>query len=304
MTRRKTGASEGRAHRFGGDWTSEKLDILRGYLVGYTTALKNQPFKTGYIDAFAGTGYRTVKQTDPEEGLLFPELAEDAPQGMLDGSAKLALQVVPRFDSYIFIEKDKDRCRELEKLKLEFPSLSSDIDIQPMDANRAIQGLCKKKWDRHRAVLFLDPYGMDVEWATIQGVAATAAIDLWLLFPLGIGVNRLLPRSGKIPASWRNRLNSLLGTDDWYNEFYEQETSEDLFGIEETTSVKKGIEVISRYFVSRLETVFPGVSPNPRILMNSTGSPLYLLCFAVGNPSKSAQKIALRIANSLLLKKV
>jgi three-Cys-motif partner protein len=49
------------AHRFGGDWTTEKLTILGGYLSAYTTALKKQKFKTGYIDAFAGTGYPIVR---------------------------------------------------------------------------------------------------------------------------------------------------------------------------------------------------------------------------------------------------
>ncbi len=34
----------------------EKLRILERYLDAYTTALKNQPFKLMYIDAFAGTG--------------------------------------------------------------------------------------------------------------------------------------------------------------------------------------------------------------------------------------------------------
>ena len=43
--------------------------------------------------------------------------------------------------------------------------------------------MCDKDWSLHRAVLFLDPYGMQVEWATIEAVAKTKAIDLWLLFP-------------------------------------------------------------------------------------------------------------------------
>jgi three-Cys-motif partner protein len=74
-----------------------------------------------------------------------------------------------------------------------------------------VQKLCDKDWTSRRAVLFLDPYGMQVEWRTIEAIAATKAIDLWLLFPLGIGVNRLLTKSGDIPESWRNRLNLLLG---------------------------------------------------------------------------------------------
>lgn len=28
-------------HLFGGDWTTEKLDMVKRYLVSYTTALKN-----------------------------------------------------------------------------------------------------------------------------------------------------------------------------------------------------------------------------------------------------------------------
>jgi len=42
---------------FGGPWTQHKLKILELYLDAYTTALKNQPFKLVYIDAFAGTGH-------------------------------------------------------------------------------------------------------------------------------------------------------------------------------------------------------------------------------------------------------
>ena len=76
---------------FGGDWTSAKLQVLAAYLKSYTTALKNQPFTTGYIDAFAGSGYRDARRKDSNEsssqGLLFPDLAEPEPQDLLEGSA-------------------------------------------------------------------------------------------------------------------------------------------------------------------------------------------------------------------------
>jgi hypothetical protein len=49
----------GKAHSFGGDWTTTKLDVLAEYLRSYTTALKDKPskehpFAKAYIDAFAG----------------------------------------------------------------------------------------------------------------------------------------------------------------------------------------------------------------------------------------------------------
>lgn len=298
MGTRKRPTSRGKAHRFGGDWTTTKLRILREYLKGYTTALKNTPFRTAYIDAFAGTGYRTLREDAGAPNLVFPDLAADAPQALLDGSARLALQVSPRFDKYIFIERSAERCRELEGLKLQFPALATDVDVRRGEANAEIRTLCAKDWSANRAVLFLDPYGTQVEWATIEAVAATKAVDLWVLFPLGIGVNRLLTRTGEIPPSWRRRLDTLLGTDAWYDAFYRVEHTPTLFDSQETRVVKATIETIGRYFNGRLEGIFAGVSDEPRVLLNSANCPLYLLCFAVGN-AKGAP-IALRIANHLL----
>jgi three-Cys-motif partner protein len=301
MTRRKQGATtETGSHRFGGDWTETKLEILRRYLEGYSTALKKQSFKTAYIDAFAGSGYRSSEQEDEEGSLLFPDLAEEAPQRFLEGSARLALRVEPGFDAYVFVERHAGRYQQLKTLPEEFPERADAIKIRQGEANEVIQKLCAKNWTKSRAVLFLDPYGMQVEWATIEKVAQTGAIDLWLLFPLGIGVNRLLPRSGQIPSGWRSRLDRFLGTDDWYQTFYRTQTSSNLFGDEETTIVKAKMEEIGEYFVNRLKSVFPGVAPKPKVLMNSAGCPLYLFCFAIANPNPKAQAIALRIANHIL----
>ncbi len=299
----------GKAHRFGGDWTTEKLEVLAKYLSSYTTALKDkpsrqQPFRKGYIDAFAGTGYRDAHRddypADSSQTLLFPDLAGQEPQDLLDGSARLALKTEPRFDRYVFIEQSEKRCADLKFLKSEFPALADDIEIRRGDANLEIQKLCRMTWRSHRAVLFLDPYGMQVEWKTIEAIAGTQAIDLWLLFPLGIGVNRLLTRSGEIPEPWRLRLNLLLGTEDWYEEFYSFESTPTLFGGADERVVKASTQTIGRYFNDRLKKIFPAVAEEPKVLRNSANSPLYLLCFAAGNPNGAP--IALRIANHLLKK--
>lgn len=293
---------DGREHQFGGDWTTQKLGVLASYLKSYTTALENKPsadrpfFKT-YIDAFAGTGYRKPAR-ESQDTPLFPDLAENEPQGLLDGSARLALQTAPAFDRYVFIERSQARCASLEGLKSEFPQLSARIQVQRGEANEQIQALCKGvNWDSRRAVLFVDPYGMQVEWKTLVAVAETKAIDLWLLFPLGMGVNRLLTKNpGDIPESWRNRLDLLLGTPDWADEFYRVKTTPTLFGPDEEL-VKAKMETIGKYFNDRLKEVFAGVA-EPGILRNSVNNPLYLFCFAVGN--ERGKPIALRIAQHLL----
>ncbi len=184
---------DAKRHQFGGHWTTQKLDVLAGYLKSYTTALKDKPspqnpFQKAYIDAFAGSGYRGARRSkdDPNgpQSLLLPDLAADEPQDLLAGSAKRALQTDPPFDRYIFIDKSRVRCEHLEELKNEFQDLADIIDIQQGDANSKIQGFCREDWSSRRAVLFLDPYGMQVEWESVAAVAKTQAIDLWLLFPL------------------------------------------------------------------------------------------------------------------------
>lgn len=146
-------------------------------------------------------------------------------------------------------------------------------------------------------MLFLDPYGMQVEWKTIEAVAATKAIDLWLLVPLGMGMNRLAPKSGRLPESWRQRMDAFLGTADWYDEFYKVETKPTLFG-DQLVQVKASMDVMARYFNNRLKQVFAGVAEEPGVLWNSSKNPLYMFCFAVGN--ERGKDIALRIANHLL----
>ena len=288
-------------HRFGGDWTAAKLRVLGSYLAAYRTALSKTPFRVGYIDAFAGTGYRSPSRVERPDSLdqldLFPDLAEVPTQELLDGSARIALRVQPGFDRYVFIEKREDRCQSLEALRDEFPNAAPDIRIRRGEANDEIRKICDANWSGYRAVLFLDPYGMQVEWTTIQAIAATRAIDLWLLFPLGMGVNRLLTRSGDIPESWQHRLDVLLGTTEWRDEFYRFEIYPDLFGGAPERVTKASMDVIGRYFEERLRGVFAGVA-TPGVLRNSSNAPLYLLCFASGNPRGA--KIAARIAKHLL----
>lgn len=286
---------------FGGDWTEEKLTRIRKYLSAYTTALSKQPFRTAYIDAFAGTGYRQLRQERRPSELMFPELLEEDAQSFLQGSAQIALQTQPRFSKYFFIEQDAARFSELAKLKEGYPSVAADIILVNSDCNAYLQDLClNRNWKNNRAVLFLDPFGMQVEWKTIEAIASTQAIDLWILFPLGVAVNRLLRRDGKIDEILRRKLDTLFGTTDWFDAFYETRTEPTLFGEEPRLRKVADLERIGRYFVDRLKTIFAGVAEAPLPLYNSRNNPLYLLCFAAGNPRGAP--IAVKIAQDILRK--
>ncbi|MBD1879441.1 three-Cys-motif partner protein TcmP [Coleofasciculus sp. FACHB-T130] len=286
---------------FGGDWTEEKLSRVRKYLAAYATIMKEYNFQYAYIDAFAGTGYRTLKQSEDETTLMLPELVEPESKKFLEGSTRIALQIQPRFSKYIFIEKDESKINELNKLKMEFKHLSNDIRIINEDANIYINNLCDRNWESHRAVLFLDPFGMQIRWETITAIARTKAIDLWYLFPVGVAVNRLLKKDGNINDSIRKRLDETFGTTDWYDRFYQKREEISLFGGYYSVTEKiVDCNLIGQYFVERLNTVFEGVAKNPLLLVNSKNTPLYLLCFAAAN--KKAAKTAIKIAQDILKK--
>jgi three-Cys-motif partner protein len=299
----------GEVHTFGGQWTEDKLQILAKYLEAYTTALSKTRFLIGYIDAFAGARYWTSKQAvaraeskrEREHNQISLDLTDDDlggddSQRLRKGSAMRALQVSPRFGRYIFIEKNSKRVSDLEKMR-QGSEYSADIQVLGGDGNDALLLLCQKDWASRRAVLFLDPYGMTVNWDTIEAVAHTKAIDMWLLFPLGSALNRMLTKSGDIPESWEQKLNAFLGTDKWRDAFYLPAAQGSLFGQAPDERVKISLNKIGEYFVARLKTAFPHVA-KPGVLRNSNGAPLFLLCFAAGN--EKGGKIALKIAEHLL----
>lgn len=291
-------------HRFGGNWTEQKLECVKKYLHAYTTIMSNYPFQFAYIDAFAGTGYRETESDEDPNELMFPDLVSPEVASFHDGSARNALEVKPSFMKYVFIEKNINRHAELQELKKEFllnAEFSEDmIECVHGDANEYLKGLCKKNWKNHRALVFLDPYGMQVEWKTIESIADTRAIDLWILFPLGT-VNRLLKKNGEIQPVLRARLDLFFGEPDWYEVFYQLAKQISFFDEEQWQKTENIFATIEEYFIERLQEIFKGVATNPLSLRNSKNVPLYLLCFAAGNPrgAPTAVKIAQQILEGM-----
>ena len=296
-------------HSFGGPWTEDKLQRIDDYLDAYMTIfsgnLRASKLNTIYLDAFAGTGFRTSPVAeDRAEGSLFEDALEDPDADSLKkGSAYVALRTKPPFGRYIFVDRNPAHAESLAALRQEFPELADRISVLAADANTFLQEWCRKtNWKVNRAVVFLDPYGMQVDWSTIEAIAATKAIDLWILFPLGQAVNRLLTRHDIPEGGQAQRLTRFFGTEDWKGAFYEEADTQlsmfEAFGEETGHAKRTNFDAIGRFFVNRLEQVFVGVSKSPLPLRNSKGVPLFLLCFAVANPNGA--KPALKIANYLL----
>jgi three-Cys-motif partner protein len=147
---------------------------------------------------------------------------------------------------------------------------------------------------------------MQVEWEVLKTIAETQAIDLWLLVPLGIGVNRMMPQRKLPEEKWAARLTAFFGSEEWKSKFYAPvQRNPTLFDdLDETVSagIEKNVshDQLAAYFIDRLKEIFAGVAKNPIVQRNSVNSPMFLLCFAAGNPRGAP--IAVRIAEHLLRK--
>ncbi len=273
------------AATYGGPWTLKKLQILRAYLDAYTTALKNQPFRLVYIDAFAGTGSVNLPAQDPDI------------RAFHDGSAAIALDVQDkRFDRLIFVEQDRARCQELARLQ--DSHVGRDIRIENSEANQYLCSL-QEDWHEWRGVLFLDPFATQVEWSTLKEIAALNALDTWILFPVA-AITRMLPTSKRpddISDQWAQRLTSVFGDEGW-RELYQQARQGNLFGTVEHER-DQGVDGLLGIYKAKLASLFEDrFLKQSRPFKNSKKSTLFELLFCVGNPKGTAT--AKRIAGHIL----
>ena len=287
---------------FGGPWSLKKLDCVESYAVNYLKVMQNQAWALHYVDAFAGQGKQQLKTSALDLGFLAED--EEARVEFLEGSAMRALKVSSQatrgFDQFIFIEAShQSKEKQLaERARSEWPGLADRIRVVEADANTAIVDYVRfANWKQTRALVFLDPFGLQVRWETIEDLARTRACDIWYLFPIG-GVIRMLPSSGQMNASWEAKLDSLFGSTDWRDEFFAEEKQGELFG--DASRIKSANESrILAYIKKRMQSVFAGVS-DFAVLRNSTGYPMFALLMGITNPSSKALNTARRISNHLI----
>lgn len=277
-------------HEFGGVWTQDKLNALQSYLRAFTAALSNQKHwcTTVYIDAFAGTG---------DCGLsLNNEIITIA------GSAKLALGTDPTFDEVVFIEKNKKRFKELEKLKSLYPQYK--IHIYQGDANLLLPEILIRHISKtsvskdHRGVMFIDPYGMHVEWDVLKKIASTGKLDVWYLFPLSGLYRQAAKNLMALDSKKKTAISRILGDSDWEKTFYRACPIGDMFGAESSQERAMEVKDFVKFVTSRLETIFPYV--HPPLILPKFGPPQFALYFALSNSSPKAISLAKRIATHLL----
>jgi three-Cys-motif partner protein len=262
-----------------GPWAKIKLEALQRYLDFYTKVLKNQRWRTIYVDGYAGGGRSVIRAADRHDwASLLEEDQIDADQlELISGSPRVALDIANPFTRYIFVEPDRVRAAELETLRAEYAG-SRQIDVRIQDAVAGVQWVLSQNIDhkRHRGVAFLDPFGARLDWSTIQALADTKLFEVVITFALNMAIQRMLPNSGVFQVGWRERLDAYFGTPAWYDEVYKEQTG--LLG----AFVEKRADYLDRLlslYRDRLRTAFGFVS-QPMLIRNTKGTPLYYLLWA------------------------
>jgi three-Cys-motif partner protein len=299
------------SHDFGGEWTRRKLRIVEAYLEFYTTVLtqaanKGWRFDTWYIDAFAGTGDHKLRA--PADRLWDARSLEDYEvevDHVLEGSARIALNVTPPFGRYRMIEDNRNHFASLSKVKAEFPG--KDIDCIKGEANEELEKLFSSApWanspisKRQRAVVFLDPYGLSVKWRTLKLLADTQAVDVWYFFNLE-GLTRNCPHDpGALDASKVSIINEVFGTNAWRSEFYAQErfVQQSLFGDPEEPSEVRTVDraKISAYATQRFKDLFSYVSDPIELRVTGRGHAFSLYCMSNNQSHAAIQAIKKGVA--------
>lgn len=268
-----------------GPWAREKLGALHQYLNFYTTVLKKQGSwlkGTFFVDAFAGPGLSKIRKKSKAAAAtgFFPE-QEPEQEEYLKGSPRVALEITNPFSSYLFIDTDKERIAELEMLEKQYAGQRT-IGVRKGDANTELMAWLQTKidWKHHRGVVFLDPFGTQLSWSTIEAIGRTGALEVIINFPLGMAINRMLTKVGEIPDGWAISLDNFFGSPDWRKLAYED--THDLFGPKQRKAADTSERLLA-WYCDRLKGLFGHVS-TPRLIKNTRGNPLYYLIWAGPHP--------------------
>ena len=202
------------------------------------------------------------------------------------------------FDWYCFVDKNKASSQQLEERLAPFKQ-EKNLVFRTSDANEQVSLLAKSLHNNKAlaSLVLLDPFGMQVDWASIEKLKDTRT-DLWILIPTGVIVNRLLDR--KCELTHIEKLTSFFGKDEEFLKeyFYKKRKVDTLFGETEIIEkVKKPIEKIAELYIDQLRTIFKYVTEKPLVLYNTRNTPLFHFACASNNAT------AISIASQIIKKK-
>lgn len=299
---------------WGGPWTEQKLDCFTRYVKAYLTIMnayrEKFHWKLLYFDGFAGCGDRKLQEDalDKTIDIFGDQNVDEMDINLYQGAAERVVrleQEMAGFDFYYFIDKYEDNLTRLE-LKLAGYNTKGRKIFRANDANVETKNLAQAmKRDAEtpqsvshpyhlKTLCLLDPFGMSIDWETIEQLAGKS-LDLWILVPTGSIISRLIKNDGSL--MFPKTLERFFGLpkEQIKDRFYTKTYEPNLFG-EETEKVvktKNVIAEIANLYCEQLGTLFPYVTNEPLVLYNRNNVPIFH--FVCASFNKTAVKIAQEI---------
>lgn len=257
-----------------GFWTRAKLDLLHDYLAAFLAASSGKAPHAVYLDAFAGEGSGIDRLTSEE----------------FDGSARIAASAVANgrsgyhFSHLRFFELNSARASRIQRdLRQRFPD--RDIDVVPGDCNATLPltlANMPEAMRRSPTFAFLDPFGVELQWPTIEAVAnhkrdLKFKVEIWMLFSAA-GLMRIAggtPEKAAVGAE--KRLSDLFGNRSW-EPIVEARRAAVITG----STAREAFVNLMRW---QLEQTLGYTTSHALELKNAGGTSIYHMIFATDHPA-------------------
>ena len=257
---------------FGGPHTIFKLAVLELYGEAYAAIMNTQRgLSSVYIDAFAGDG----------DGLT-----RDGKE--YRGSVRVCLEFNPPFSEMHFIESEHSNVQRLNAIT---GATDQNTEVHCGDANDVLPKIVRQiDWTKNRGLIFVDPFGLQLNWPTLKIILQEGTVDIWILFPV-FGIRRQLTRQPEaITPESRNRLNQFFGDESWLSAY---DSAPDLFDMDVTEISEDVLNRITQIYVSNLKPITSFVAEPIPLFENNIHQ--FSLLFCMSNKSDKAIKLAKRL---------
>ncbi len=249
-----------------GYWSQIKLDFVKKYAAAYTriiSALKQPSFAPVFID---GVSIAAVHMSRGSRSYIA-------------GSPVNILLITPEFYRYYIIDIRAEKTSALKQMVADNPKVS----IIPGNCNDALttKVFPHVQWNQYRrGFCILDPYGLHLDWSTIEAAGKLKTLDVVLSLPVADVTGKTLWRD---PAGMSrpdvDQLTRFWGDDSW------NVAASDSSSASSGRSTKAELDAIAAAFRARLQSAagFKHV-PEPLPMRSPKGVLNYYLFFASQKP--------------------
>lgn len=270
---------DGLRARKSGLWAREKLSFLDDFVPPALQATGCTPkpkLQRWYVDLFAGPGRNVhVKSGEEFEGSAIRVLPMSAQRNPTVHFTHAAIVNKDEDDQAALVE----RVRRLREKGL-VPIPERNMEILTHDANRVITRILERIDTRAYAFVFVDiTRPRHWPWSSVKKLKAGGheSIDLYLLFPLGMALKRLLSYNDQTVRESTPVLDAFFGADSDWRSLLELRKSDAL--------ARELGPATLRFYMDRLRGQGWKYVIDARDIKRENGSPMYHMLYATNHPA-------------------